>query len=325
MQAHSDAIIVKDLTKIYTGNIVAVDHASFDVKRGEIFGLLGLNGAGKSTTIKMLATIVYPTSGEVEVLGYDSRKDGLEIRKRIGVVQQLESYDRNLTARSSLSLYASLWGVDKSEASERINGLVTKFELSDLLDRKIRWLSYGQRRRLQVLREFIHHSEILILDEPTVGMDVLARRSFLQFCKEKAKGGQNTIFYTTHIVSEAEYLCDRVALIHHGKIIALDSPKELKKKYTDVKTVSIVLKDTSSLAKLDAALDGMKNVTRKEIMKDASEIRIVSPDPFRLIFDLSNFFQSEKDYELESMSMTEPSLEEVIVRLVGDQTSLLAA
>jgi ABC-2 type transport system ATP-binding protein len=326
MQSSSgSAIAVQDLTKIYRDNVVAVDHASFEVRRGEIFGLLGLNGAGKSTTIKMLATIVSPTSGRAEVLGYDTMKEGLEIRKRIGVVQQLESYDRNLTARSSLSLYAALWGVDKKEALERINTLVEKFDLGDLLDRKIRWLSYGQRRRLQVMREFLHDSEILILDEPTVGMDVLARRSFLQFCKEKAKGGQNAIFYTTHIVSEAEYLCDRVALIHHGKIIALDSPKELKKKYTDLKTVSVVLKDSSGLSRLDAMLDGMRNVTSKEIVRDATEIRIVSPDPFRLIFDLSNFFQAEKDYELESISMTEPSLEEVIVRLVGDQTTTTTA
>jgi ABC-2 type transport system ATP-binding protein len=318
MQVPSDAIKVQDLTKVYPGNIVAVDHASFDVKRGEIFGLLGLNGAGKSTTIKMLATIVSPTSGKVEVLGYDASKDGLEIRKRIGVVQQLESYDRNLTARASLTLYASLWGIEKSKVSDRVNMLVAKFGLSDLLDRKIRWLSYGQRRRLQVLREFVHDSEILVLDEPTVGMDVLARRAFLEFCKEKAKGEQNTIFYTTHIVSEAEFLCDRVALIHHGKIIALDSPKELKKKYTDVKAVSVVLKDNSSLARLGRALDGMKNVTKKEILEDASEIRIVSQDPFKLIFDLSNLFQSES-YEVDAMSLTEPSLEEVVVRLVGEQ------
>jgi ABC-2 type transport system ATP-binding protein len=319
LQTFDNAISVRDLTKIYPGNVIAVDHASFEVRRGEIFGLLGLNGAGKSTTIKMLATIVSPTSGDAQVLGYDTLRKGLEIRKRIGVVQQLESYDRNLTVRSSLSLYASLWGVKKKEALERIDSLVARFELGDLLDRKIRWLSYGQRRRIQVMREFLHDSELLILDEPTAGMDVLARRSFLQFCKEKAKDEHNTIFYTTHIISEAEYICDRIALIHHGRIIALDSPKELKKKYTDLKTVSIVLKDSSRLLRLATALEGMRTVANKEIVEDNSEIRIVSPEPFRLIFDLSNFFQSEKGYELESVSMTEPSLEEVIVRLVGDQ------
>ncbi len=315
-----DAISVEDLTKIYAGKVVAVDHASFRVKQGEIFGLLGLNGAGKSTTIKMLATIVSPTSGNARVLGYDISKEGLEIRKRIGVVQQLESYDRNLTARTSLALYASLWGVDKKEFSNRINALIDKFELGEVLDRKIRWLSYGQRRRLQVLREFLHDCEILILDEPTVGMDVLARRAFLDFCKERVKGEKSTIFYTTHIVSEAEYLCDRVAIIHHGKIIALDSPKELKKKYTDAKTVCVVLKDDSYLTKLVKVLDGMQNVTRKEIMEDTPEIHIVSQDPFKLIYDLSSLFQSDS-YEVESMSLTEPSLEDVIVGLVGDQTN----
>jgi ABC-2 type transport system ATP-binding protein len=323
MQAttNHNAIVVQDLTKVYQGSIIAVDHASFAVSRGEIFGLLGLNGAGKSTTIKILATIVSPTSGSAEILGYDISKDGLEIRKRIGVVQQLESYDRNLTARSSLSLYASLWGVERSDAEGRIKNLVDRFGISDLLDRKIRWLSYGQRRRLQVMREFIHDSEILILDEPTVGMDVLVRRAFLEFCKEKAKQEGKTIFYTTHIVSEAEYLCDRIALIHHGRIIALASPKELKKKYTDLKTVSVVLKDNSNLTKLSNALDGMKDITKKEVFQDASEIRIASQEPFSLIYNISGVLKSE-GYEAEAISVTEPSLEEVIVSLVGEENSI---
>jgi ABC-2 type transport system ATP-binding protein len=312
-----EAISANNLTKVYPGNVSAVDSATFSVFRGEIFGLLGLNGAGKSTTIKILATIVKPTSGEARVLGFDVLKQGLEIRRRIGVVQQLESYDRNLKVRASLSLYASLWGVENRAAADRIDILVSKFGLGDVLDRKIRWLSYGQRRRLQVMREFLHESELMILDEPTVGMDVLARRAFLDFCKEKVKDERKTIFYTTHIVSEAEYLCDRVAVIHHGRIIALASPKELKKRYTDVKSVSVVLRDQENLMRLNRTLEGMNNVTRKDIVQDSTELRIVSADPFRLIYDLSTLFQLE-NYEVESISVTEPSLEEVIVRLVGE-------
>ncbi len=147
---------------------------------------------------------------------------------------------------ASLRLYASLWGVEGSQASQKIDSLVDEFGLKDSIDRKIRWLSYGLRRRLQVAREFLHDAELLILDEPTVGMDVLARHAFLEFCKKQAIGGR-TIFFTTHVVSEAEDICDRIAVIHHGKIIALDSPKELKKKYTDVKGVSVILKNKSDV------------------------------------------------------------------------------
>ncbi len=311
-----EAIISEGLSKYY-GQVRAVDDVSFAVKRGEIFGFLGLNGAGKSTTIKVLSTLVPPTRGSATVVGYDIAKDGFEIRKRIGVVQQQESYDRNLTVTASLRLYASLWNVDNDEASMRINFLVEKFGLKDSLNRKIRWLSFGLRRRLQVAREFLHDAELLILDEPTVGMDVLARHMFLEFCREQAAKGK-TIFYTTHIVSEAEYICDRIALIHHGKIIALDSPEELKKKYTDMKGVSVILRKNSDVQAFFMALDAVsKNLQKKEIVNGSNEIRIVSQDPFRLVSDLSELLQSQR-FEVESISVTGPSLEEVIVRLLGD-------
>ncbi len=311
-----EAIISEGLSKYY-GQVRAVDDVSFAVKRGEIFGFLGLNGAGKSTTIKVLSTLVPPTRGSATVVGYDIAKDGFEIRKRIGVVQQQESYDRNLTVTASLRLYASLWNVDNDEASMRINFLVEKFGLKDSLNRKIRWLSFGLRRRLQVAREFLHDAELLILDEPTVGMDVLARHMFLEFCREQAAKGK-TIFYTTHIVSEAEYICDRIALIHHGKIIALDSPEELKKKYTDMKGVSVILRKNSDVQAFFMALEAAsKNLQKKEIVNGSNEIRIVSQDPFRLVSDLSELLQSQR-FEVESISVTGPSLEEVIVRLLGD-------
>jgi ABC-2 type transport system ATP-binding protein len=311
-----EAIVSEGLSKYYN-EVRAVDDISFAVKRGEIFGFLGLNGAGKSTTIKMLSTLVAPTSGNAKVVGYDVSKDGLEIRKRIGVVQQQESYDRNLKVAASLRLYASLWGVEGSQASQKIDSLVDEFGLKDSMDRKIRWLSYGLRRRLQVAREFLHDAELLILDEPTVGMDVLARHAFLEFCKKQAIGGR-TIFFTTHVVSEAEYICDRIAVIHHGKIIALDSPKELKKKYTDVKGVSVILKNKSDVLEFFRTLDDIsKETLEKEIVSGSNEVRIVSRDPFRLVSDMSNLLQVH-NFEVESISVTGPSLEEVIVRLVGD-------
>ena len=165
-------------------------------------------------------------------------------------------------------------------------------------------------------REFLHDSSLLILDEPTVGMDVLARHAFLDFCKEKVKSGGVTIFYTTHIVSEAEYLCDRVAVIHRGKIIALDSPKELKKKYADVKSVSILLRNSTEMKNVSALIDKLPGVQKEDINEDSNELHLVSKDPFKLASELSSLIAGA-GYDTESISITEPSLEQVIVRLVG--------
>jgi ABC-2 type transport system ATP-binding protein len=318
----NDAIVSTGLSKYY-GDTKAVDDVSFEVRKGEIFGFLGLNGAGKSTTIKMLSTLVAPTRGNAKVLGFDITRNGIEIRKRIGVVQQQESYDRNLKTVASLKLYASLWGIESAEAIDRINFLLEKFGLKESADRRIRWLSYGLRRRLQVAREFLHDAELLILDEPTVGMDVLARHSFLDFLREQAGEGR-TIFYTTHIVSEAESICDRIAVIHHGRIIALDTPAELKKRYTDVKGVSVILWKNSDVPLLLKILDKASEslVLRTEVLSGSNEVRIVSNDPFRLVSELSDSLKVEK-LEAESVSVTSPSLEEVIVRLVGEKQGIV--
>ena len=311
-----DAIVTQGLTKEYAGNILAVDHLSFTVRQGEIFGFLGLNGAGKTTTIKMLSTLISPTSGSAEVLGFDVTKEGLRVREKLAVVQQQESYDRNLTVEASLRLYASLWSVPKAESVVRIESLLKEFDLEELKKRKIRWLSFGQRRRLQVAREFLHDSSILILDEPTVGMDVLARHAFLDFCKKISSSGR-TIFYTTHIISEAEYLCDRVALIHKGKIAALDSPKELKKRYGDVKSVLVSIRNPSEIQRLSKLFDELK-IEKQEVTKDSTELRLVSSDPFKLASEVSRFLE-QSGFDQESISIVEPSLEDVMVRLVRSE------
>lgn len=321
----SSAITTTDLTKIYGGNVTAVDHLSMSVKRAEIFGFLGLNGAGKTTTIKMLSTLIPPTSGSVNIFGFDAATQGLEIRKRIGVVQQKESYDRNLSVMASLRLYASLWGISREAASERIEKQLKQFGLDEYKNRMVRWLSFGLRRRLQVAREFLHDSSLLILDEPTAGMDVLARHSFLDLCKESIKDGKTTLFYTTHIVSEAEYLCDRVAIIDHGKIIAMDTPLELKKRYGGFRTVSVVAKDSSDLRKFSTLADGLpsQSIQSKEINEKDNELRLLSRDPFKLAYDVSTLLVSN-GYDPESISIVEPSLENVILSLLGKKENVQA-
>jgi ABC-2 type transport system ATP-binding protein len=305
-------IVVNKLTKRYKDGTLAADQVSFEVGKSEVFGFLGLNGAGKTTTLKMISTLISPTSGTARVLGYDISKNGLEIRERIGVVQQQESYDRNLNVESSLKVYASLWGIERKEALERIEFLVEKFDLKEIRRRRIRWLSFGQRKRLQVAREFLHDSSLLILDEPTVGMDVIARHNFLQFCREIAK--TRTVFFTTHIISEAEYLCDRVAIIHKGRIVALDVPKALKSKYDFVRAVSIVPRDHSDLGRISTLTDSL-NFERKEILEENNELRLVSEDPYKLAYDAAQLL-SGNALELETITVMEPSLEDVMVRLV---------
>jgi ABC-2 type transport system ATP-binding protein len=320
MSDSNEAIRAVELTKIYKENLAAVDHVSFSVMRGEIFGFLGLNGAGKTTTIKMLATLIPSTSGSISVFGLDTSKHGLEIRKQIGVVQQKESYDRNLTVLESLRLYASLWGMKKEDASKRIQLQLSESGLEEYKKRKVRWLSFGQRRRLQVAREFLHDTSLLVLDEPTAGMDVLARHSFLDLCRETVKNRKTTIFYTTHIVSEAEYLCDRVAIIDHGKIMVLDSPAELKKRYGGVKTVSVISKDQSDIHKFSNLIDGFSSLSirNKEVDEKNNEIRLLSPEPFKLAYDVSSLLIAN-GYDPESISILEPSLENVILSLFNGQ------
>jgi ABC-2 type transport system ATP-binding protein len=224
------AISVEALSK-YFGSKKAVDSIDFTVKKGEVFGFLGPNGAGKSTTIKMLTTLIPPSSGKATVLGYDLRTEGKKIREKIGVVQQQDSFDQGLNTETSLDLYGLVWDIQKAERRNRIDELVKRFGMEEFRKKGTIDLSGGQRRRLQVAREFMHNMDLLFLDEPTVGLDPIARRSVLDYFKERVKKDNLTIFFTTHVLEEAEYLCNRIAIINGGKIIEVDSPSNLKRKF----------------------------------------------------------------------------------------------
>ena len=238
------AIEVKDLSKRY-GDKPAVDSITFDTKRSEVYGFLGPNGAGKTTTIKMLTTLLRPTSGAASVLGFDVHSQGKKIRERIGVVQQQDSFDQGLKAEKSLDIYGLLWDIPRATRRERIAELVERFEMKDFVKMPCVDLSAGQRRRLQVAREFVHDMDLLFLDEPTVGLDAIVRRNVLDFFKEKVRDGL-TIFFTTHILEEAEYLCDRIAVINNGRIVEVDTPQNLKRRFGSTKAVEFRLLQGSS-------------------------------------------------------------------------------
>ncbi len=232
-------IDVSHLSKSYSSTI-AVNDISFSVQKGCVFGFLGPNGAGKSTTIKMLTTLVRPTVGSISVLGIDAIREPLAVRHKIGVVLQQLSYEPTLSVEKSLEKYGMMWNVPKHVCHERAESLLEEFGLVEIRHRRNEDLSIGQRRRVQVAREFMHDMELLFLDEPTVGLDPSARRDLLDYLRNRVKTGLS-IFYTTHILSEVEYLCDEIAIMNNGQLLEVSTPDELKSKLGNEKTIKIHL------------------------------------------------------------------------------------
>ena len=221
------AVEVVGLRKTYPGPVAAVKGIDFDVAAGEVFGLLGPNGAGKSTTVGMLTTTIAPTGGTARLAGFDIRRDPLAARRVSSVVFQDPVVDRALTGRRNLDIHARLWGVDPATAAATTSDISARLGLSDLLERPVGSYSGGQRRRLEIARAVISQPRILFLDEPTVGLDPLIRHELLDVIAGLRAAGDLTILMTTHYLDEAERLCDRVAIMHDGEIVALDTPAAL--------------------------------------------------------------------------------------------------
>jgi ABC-2 type transport system ATP-binding protein len=221
------AIEVRQLTKTYPGAVEAVKAIDFDVAAGEVFGLLGPNGAGKSTTVGMLTTTIAPTSGRARLAGFDVATEPVAARRVSAVVFQEPVVDRPLTGRRNLAVHARLWGLDPARADARIADVVATFGLEDLIDRSVATYSGGQRRRLEIARALLSEPRVLFLDEPTVGLDPRFRHELLDLIAGLRSRSSMTILLTTHYLDEAEQLCDRVAIVHEGRIVALDSPAAL--------------------------------------------------------------------------------------------------
>ncbi len=225
----SSAIVTRSLTKQY-GSLVALNAFDITVPQGSIFGLLGPNGAGKTTLIRILTTLMRQDSGEALVEGFDTRTKGREIRRLIGVVPQENSLDRYLTARENLELHARLHGMPAQRYRQRIDELLTLMGLAERQNDFPDTYSGGMLRRLVVARALLHEPKLLFLDEPTTGLDPQSRRAVWDYVRSVA--GSMTIILTTHYLEEAEQLCDRIAIIDHGRLIALGSPQELKARLT---------------------------------------------------------------------------------------------
>lgn len=220
-------IETEKLTKKF-GVLTAVDSVSFSVEKGEIFGFLGPNGAGKTTTIKMLTTLLRPTEGSATISGFDIIKDRNQVRKNIGVVFQEPALDTELTGEENLDYHARMYGMPKEKRVKRIGEVLHLVDLDDKKHVIVKNYSGGMKRRLEIARGLMHHPNVLFLDEPTLGLDAQTRRAIWKYIKKMNDEEGTTIFLTTHYMEEADYLCDRIGIIDHGRILVIDTIKNLK-------------------------------------------------------------------------------------------------
>jgi len=308
-------IETKDLTKRFNG-LVAVDHVSFNVKRGEIFGLLGPNGAGKTTTIRMLSTLTRPTEGSATVGGYDIVKDENKVRKLIGLVsEKIIMYDR-LTAKENLWFFGKLYDVPKDVLNKRIDELLGLVQLGSWKGSQVGTFSSGMRQRMNVIRALLNMPEVLLLDEPTLGLDPQSSVEVREFVKKINSENKTTIILTTHMMVEADMLCDRIAIIDHGKIVALDTSRNLKKLVSGADTTILELEIANPTTDMVSSIHSLECVSSVS-HDDATHIRVHANgnDAFDTIIDA---IRAEKG-KISSVRNLEPALEDVFLHITGHE------
>ena len=275
---HADAVIVSELTKTYPGPVQAVRGLSFRVRVGEIFGLLGPNGAGKTTTVGVLTTLTRPTSGQATVGGHDVRTDPLEVRRSIGVVFQDSVLDNDFSGAQNLRLHARLWRLP--DAERRIASLLAAVGLTERADDVVWTYSGGMRRRLEIARALLADPKVMFLDEPTLGLDPIARRDLWQVVRTLRERHGVTIVLSTHYLEEAQDVCDRVAIVDRGLIVEEGKPSELVDRLGN-EVADLALADDRDAARLLAALDGQPG----HVIQGGSGVSIVSAEPRQQLTD----------------------------------------
>jgi len=306
-----EALVVEGLTKVFNKNLVAVDHVNFTVKEGEIFGFLGPNGAGKTTTINMLITVLKPTGGNAIVCGFDISKQPSEVRNCIGVVPQEYTADEDLTGRENILLCADLYGIPGEDSKKRAQELLELVELTKFKDKQVTTYSGGMRRRLELACGLINRPHVFFLDEPTLGLDVQTRAATWNYIKLLKKEYGMTIFMTTHYLEEADMLCDRVAIIDHGKIVTVGTPDALKEGLGgDIMTLSI--KDSD--ADISKIIEKVPRV--KEVKKQDGAYRIKVEDGEETAPTIIDAIRTE-GHKVTRLSLTKPTLDEVYLEYTG--------
>jgi ABC-2 type transport system ATP-binding protein len=311
MSENQDVITVEGLTKIYNHSLTAVDHINFSVKRGEIFGFLGPNGAGKTTTISMLITVTKPTAGKASILGGDIANQSMAVRGAIGVVPQEYTADEDLTGYENILLCADLYGIPRSVSKKRAEELLKLVELTAFKDKRVQTYSGGMRRRLELACGLINRPQVLFLDEPTLGLDVQTRAATWNYVKMLKKEFGMTLFLTTHYLEEADALCDRIAIIDHGKIIVTGTPSALKDSLGgDIITLGIQ-KEEEDISGLISKVEHVKEVKKENggYTIKSSNGELTAP---LIIEALRN-----NGHVVTKLSLTKPTLNEVYLQFTG--------
>jgi ABC-2 type transport system ATP-binding protein len=312
------AIETRGITKRF-GKVIAVDGIDLTVETGELFGLLGPNGAGKTTLVRILTGLVASTSGDASVSGVDVRRDPDGVRRVLGVVPQALTSDLDLTGDENLDIYARYFGLQRAERRPRIEALLQRVGLWDRKDDLVKTYSGGMRRRLEIARGLIHRPKVLFLDEPTIGLDPQSRRVIWDLLTDLRKGGDLTISLTTHYMDEAEILCDRVAIVDHGKVVALGTPRELKSMVPGSDTIDLKMSGAPDEALL-TALRALPRVRNLEVdgfgAPDGFGLRIRADEGSLLLPRLFSELES-RGITATSASMSRITLEDVFIHFTG--------
>jgi ABC-2 type transport system ATP-binding protein len=306
------AIVADNLTRRF-GHLVAVDHISFEIEEGEIFGFLGANGAGKTTTIMMLATALNPSSGTATVCGYDIVKERDKVRESIGIVFEELSLDIDLTAKENLDFHARLYHLPKKVRDEGISQALDLVGLKDKQNILVKHYSGGMQRRLEIARGMLNSPKVLFLDEPTLGLDVQTRRLLWDYAKRLNKEAGTAILLNTHYVEEADYLCDRVAVLEHGKIAVVDTPKALKDSLGS-SVLSIRFPQGASANEFASLLNGMNWV--KKVTQHDAQLELTVGDKGMKIPEVVRLAR-QHGLVVSSIAEHKPSLEDVFLHYVG--------
>jgi ABC-2 type transport system ATP-binding protein len=312
-QIHDIDIEVENLCKTF-GEFRAVDHLSFKVRHGEVLGLLGPNGAGKSTLIRMLTTLIPPTSGRVSILGYDLERSAGQIRQTIGVIPQALTSDLELSARENMLIFAKLYGLPRHHRQRSIDRLLDAVDLSQWADKPVKMFSGGMRRRLEIARGLVHEPKIFFLDEPTTGLDPVSRVAVWEMLIRMKQEHDLTILITTHYMDEADKLCDRIAIVDHGRLVALDAPMKLKASIPGQNVIEVSFAEVP--AGWPKTLSSLPEVA--EIKAEDNVFRIASSNgPVTTVALLDQARTAQ--VAITSLSVQSTTLDDVFVHYTGRQ------
>jgi ABC-2 type transport system ATP-binding protein len=308
-------IEVNNLTKMFK-DFVAVDSISFNVKKGEIFGLLGPNGAGKSTTIRMLCTLSRPTKGTATIGGYDIVKNDTDVRKLVGIVSEKMIMYNRLTAKENLFFFGKLFNLPKNVLDKRTDDLLELVQLTKWKNSQVGTFSTGMRQRMNVIRALLNMPQVLFLDEPTLGLDPQSTVEIREFIKKVNQENKTTILITTHMMAEADLLCDRIGIIDHGKIVALDTSTNLKKMISGANTTILTLEIsnlTPELVTMVRALECVEAVSQEN--STHLKIHAHGNDAFNTIIDAIRTSKAK----IDSIQNIQPTLEDVFLHVTGHE------